>query len=91
MLKALLLFLCRPCETQLSGPECGYSRRMNDPHAQDEVTFAGHDDDEPVAPPAPANQWTPSDGGVPPAPPAPTSSTNALRRIIDAVRRAFDR
>jgi hypothetical protein len=64
---------------------------MTDPHAQDEATFEGHDRNEPVTPPAPANQWTPRDGGIEPAAPAPTSPGNAVRRIVDALLRPFRR
>jgi hypothetical protein len=59
---------------------------MVEPHAQDDVTLAGHDPDDDVAPPAPANQSTARDGGIEPAPPAANAPANAIRRIVAAVR-----
>jgi hypothetical protein len=59
-----------------------------EPHAQDEFTQAGHGRDEPVLPPAPANQWTPHDGGIEPAPPARNASARAFRRLGTWLRRS---
>lgn len=65
---------------------------MADAHAQDESTWSGHDrQHDPVAPPAPANQWTPHDGGIEPAAPAPNAAARALRTLGGMVRRAFGR
>lgn len=60
---------------------------MNEPHAQDESTYRDHDPDESVVPPAPANQWTPHDGGIAPAAPAPNAPATALRRLFARVFR----
>ena len=62
---------------------------MTQPKAQDERTLGEATVDTPVAPPAPANQWTPHDGGIEPAPPPPDASANALRRMAAGVRRWF--
>jgi len=48
-------------------------------------------EDEPVTPPAPANQWTPHDGGIAPAAPAPNAASRALRRITSSLGRLFGR
>ncbi|GEM_PF-7099747 len=64
---------------------------MTEPHAQDESTYTGHETDEPVLPPAPANQWIPADGGIPPAAPAPNAAASALRRLFAPLRRLFGR
>ncbi|MGI8662147.1 MAG: hypothetical protein ACR2LQ_02925 [Acidimicrobiales bacterium] len=62
---------------------------MTEPHAQDEQTYAGHGDDDPVVPPAPANQWTPHDGGIEPAAPSPMSSRRAVGRMMSWLRRGL--
>ena len=59
---------------------------MTDPHPQDELTQLGEDVDESVVPPAPANQWSPRDGGLPPAAPPANAAARALRRIVDWLR-----
>ena len=65
---------------------------MAEAHAQDETTFEDHDPEhDRVTPPAPANQWTPHDGGVEPAPPGPDAAATALRRIGGALRRLVHR
>lgn len=70
----------------------GYGAPMADAHAQDETTFDDHDPEhDPVTPPAPANQWTPHDGGVEPAAPAPDAAATALRRMGRAIGRLFRR
>ena len=64
---------------------------MTQPKAQDELTQQDAPPDATVAPPAPANQWTPHDGGIEPAPPPPNASATALRRLGASVRRWFHR
>jgi hypothetical protein len=64
---------------------------VTEPHAQDELTQVGAAPDEPVAPPAPANQWTPHDGGLEPAPPARNAAARALRRMAGWNTRSEDR
>ncbi|MDP1820512.1 MAG: hypothetical protein Q8K58_11575 [Acidimicrobiales bacterium] len=64
---------------------------MAEPRAQDEATWAGHSADDSVTPPAPANQWTPHDGGIEPAPPKANAAASALRRFGAAARRLLRR
>ena len=64
---------------------------MAEPKAQDEETLEGASQDDPVVPPAPANQWTPHDGGIEPAPPPTGAPARALRRFAAAVRDRFRR
>jgi hypothetical protein len=64
---------------------------MTQPRAQDELTWAGADEDATVTPPAPANQWIPEDGGIEPAPPPPGAPARVLHRFAAAVRRRLHR
>jgi hypothetical protein len=62
---------------------------MTQPHAQDDRTLGQAAQDETVVPPAPANQWTPHDGGIEPAAPPLDAPATALRRFGRSVRRLF--
>ena len=64
---------------------------MAQPKAQDERTTQGEPQDAPVVPPAPANQWTPHDGGIEPAPPRRDAAPAALRRFGAALARLVGR
>jgi hypothetical protein len=59
---------------------------VTEPNAQDELTQVGSGANDPVVPPAPANQWTPHDGGLAPAPPPRNAAANALRRLVAWLR-----
>jgi len=64
---------------------------MSRPHAQDEASWEGAPEEAAVTPPAPANQWTPHDGGIEPAPPAPTSVPAAVAGFASWFRDAWRR
>jgi hypothetical protein len=64
---------------------------VTEPNPQDERTLQGARADDPVVPPAPANQWTPHDGGLQPAPPPRNASASALRRMAESLRRIWRR
>jgi hypothetical protein len=64
----------------------GEESDVTEPHAQDALTQEGAASGDPVLPPAPANQWTPHDGGIAPAPPPRNAAANALRRLAGWLR-----
>ena len=75
-----------PPVLRIGGASVGEEVPVTDPSAQDELTQVEAEVDDSVVPPAPANQWTPHDGGLPPAAPASNAAASALRRLFGWLR-----